>query len=189
MKLDVTEPAACDTVVQDVAKRFSNRFHLIICCGVLADKPMTLVTPEEWRHVISVNLDGPFYLLRSAFRSLAVGGVGRVVLLGSLSGRFGFPGQAAYASSKAGLEALCRVAAVELGRFGVTCNVVAPGALAAGMAGEISPEAQSFIKSRTPTRCIGTADQVASSVSYLLSPEAGHITGQTLHVDGGFSIA
>lgn len=188
-QLDVTDSDACASVTAMMAERFGNQFHLIICCGVLADKPIPAVSPEEWRHVLSTNLDGPFFLIRSAFKTLAVGGVGRIVLVGSLSARFGFPGQVAYASSKAALEALCRVTAVELGRFGVTCNVVAPGALAGGMADEIKSTAISLIKMRTPNKRLGNVSEAAEAVAFLLSEAAGHITGQTLAIDGGFSIA
>ena len=186
--IDLTDHDSVSDLVNEVALMSNNQFNLIYCAGVLHDQPLWSLSPEHWREVMAVNLDGAFYAIRNAYQSLAVGGMGRIVLVGSVSGQRGYPGQAAYSASKAGLEALCRVAAVELGRFGVCCNVIAPGALESGMVRNVTPSVIKSLLSRTPTRKLGTVDHVAHAVLFLLSPMASHINGQTLVIDGGLSI-
>lgn len=185
--VDVTNPQQVTSVVEEVAASSENRFHLIYCAGTLNDRPIPNLSPEDWRKIMAINVDGAFYALRAAFRPLAVGGAGRVVLIGSASSLRAVPGQAAYSASKAALDALCRVAAIELGRFGITCNVVAPGALESGMVRDTAPDAIQKIVSRTPRRRLGTVEEVASTVIYLLSDGAAHINAQTIVLDGGLT--
>lgn len=186
-ELDVADYAQTEAIVTEAAQQSSNRFHLVYCAGRIADKPIAQLRPEDWHHVLEVNLHGAFYALRASFQKLAFGGVGRIALISSISGRRAQSGQAAYGASKAGLEALCRVAAVELGRFGVTCNVVASGPLDAGMMSHVRPAVVESLVARTPLRRLGTPQDVGSAVEFLLSPGARHITGQTITVDGGFT--
>jgi NAD(P)-dependent dehydrogenase (short-subunit alcohol dehydrogenase family) len=187
MDLDVTNEAQTETVIAEVGRRSGNRFNLIYCAGRMNDRPLLQLTSEDWNQVTSVNLDGAFFAIRAAFQKLAVGRTGRIVLIGSISATHAQFGQAAYSASKAGLEALCRVAALELGRFGVTCNVLAAGALDDGMMSQVKPQVAQTISARTPLRRLGTVAEVAGAVEFLLGPSAGHITGQTIVMDGGFS--
>ena len=153
----------------------------------MREAPIALLPDDAWAEVINVNLTGAFACLRAVARPMMVGEGGRIVLLGSVSGRIGIPGQAAYAASKAGLEALARVAAAEFGRYGITCNVVAPGAIDAGMFRTVADLAVTRVVTRTSLRRLGTVQEVASVVRFLLASDAAYLTGQTVVIDGGLS--
>ena len=125
----------------------------------------------------------------SSLRS-AVTGVrkcGRIVLIGSTAARSANPGQGAYAASKAGLEALCRVAALELARYNITCNVVAPGPIESRMMRHVPEAVVTSTLRGIPLRRLGHPAEVASTVCHLLGAEAGYTTGQALQIDGGLS--
>ena len=186
-ELDVADYAQTNAIISEVAQQSANRFHLAYCAGRLNDKPIAQLAPEDWHQVLTVNLHGAFYAVRASFQKLAVGGAGRIVLISSISSHRAQSGQAAYSASKAGLEALCRVAAVEFGRFGVTCNVVASGPLEGGMMSNVRPAVVESLVARTPLRRLGTPKDVGSVVEFLLSPRTRHITGQTIMIDGGFT--
>jgi len=114
-------------------------------------------------------------------------GNGRIVLIGSVSATKGNPGQISYASAKGGMESMCRVIAAELGRFGVTCNVVSPGAIESRMVkGTPTPAVERLLKN-TPLREFGKPADVAGVVNFLLSEDGRYITGQTIQVDGGMT--
>ena len=117
--LDVTDPGNIATVMQSMEKRYGSLYGMVYVAGCTQERPITLLQDEDWKQVIDVNLTGAFSCLRAVTRPMMVRGEGRVVLVGSVSSRIGTPGQAAYAASKAGLEALARVAAGEVGRYAV----------------------------------------------------------------------
>lgn len=183
--LDVTDPASIKRVSQAVEQRFGALFGMVYVAGNTREKPIALLELDDWKQVIEINLTGAFSCLQAVARPMMVSGAGRIVLVGSVSAQLGTPGQAAYAASKAGLEALARVAAVELGRYGVTCNVVAPGAIDSGLFRAVAEQAVTKIVQRTALRRLGTPLEVAGAVRFLLSAEAAYISGQTLVVDGG----
>lgn len=114
-------------------------------------------------------------------------GNGRIVLIGSVAASKGNPGQLSYAATKGAMEAMARQVAVELGRFQVTCNVVSPGFIEGKMISEIPAKAMQQLVKASPLRKLGKPQDVASLVSYLLSPAGQYITGQTLQVDGGLT--
>lgn len=185
-RLDVTDAKAVREVMESAIAAHGPPYAVIYCAGVLRRSPLMLMAEEQWRHVLDVNLTGAFHCLQVAARTMSVARRGRIVLLGSAWCHEAPPGQAAYAASKAGLEALCRVTAAEVGRFGVTCNVVAPGAVESRSLMELDQvRSHSDVIARTPLRRVGRATEVASAVRHLLTEEAGFITGQTLRVDGG----
>lgn len=183
--LDVTDPGSIKRVSLAVEERFGPLFGMIYVAGSTKETPIMLLEHDDWKKVIEVNLTGAFSCLQAVARPMMVNGVGRIVLVGSVSAHIGTPDQAAYAASKAGLEALARVAAIELGRYGVTCNVVAPGAIDSGLFRAVAEQAVTKIVQRTALRRLGTPYEVAGAVRYLLSAEAAYITGQTIVVDGG----
>lgn len=185
--VDVTQSDSVNAFITKIENEIEGPIKLVYCAGILDDHPIAKITDQSWEKVLNVNLTGAFYVIRSIFRLAAVRGKGRIILIGSIASNKPSIGQAAYSASKSGLEALCKVAAIELGRFNCTCNVVAPGAIESSMVRDIRPVViQNMIKN-TPLRKLGNTTDVASLVEFLLSDESLHITGQVINVDGGLT--
>lgn len=188
---------ACDLTLSgdvqaavDEAARAHGRIDVVVhCAGIARDARLRKLSDDDWRAVLAVNLDSAFYLLRAALPVMRAGGGGSAVLVSSINGQRGKAGQANYAASKAGLEALARTAAREAGSFGVRVNAVAPGwidtPLTAGLSGELRRRALD----ESALGRLGTPDDVAGAVLFLCSDLARHVTGQVLRVDGGQLIA
>jgi 3-oxoacyl-[acyl-carrier protein] reductase len=185
---------ACDGADADAVATLARRLLeekgapriLVSNAGVTSDALISSMSTDQWRRVVSANLDGAFHVVNAFAEAMMTGG-GAIVLISSVSGMKGIAGQANYAATKAGLSGMARVLAVELGRFGIRVNAVAPGFVATDMLGAI-PDGQ--VKSMTrgiPLRRVGTVDDIAPLVSFLASERAAYITGQTIVVDGGLT--
>jgi 3-oxoacyl-[acyl-carrier protein] reductase len=187
--VDVRKGAAVKETVALVEKDFGATPDLVYCAGVVHDKAILLMTDEDWDDVIATNLTGAFYFMRALTRSLMMAGNGRIVLIGSITALIGNPGQLNYAATKGGLESMARVAAVELGRYGVTCNVVAPGAVEGRMLNNLPAKALEAFKKNIPAKRFAQPAEVAGLVAYLVSEESQYLTGQTIYFDGGLSVS
>ena len=143
------------------------------------------MTPEQWQAPLDVNLNGTFYFTRAVAPLMMRRRQGRIVNITSVIGLTGNAGQANYAASKAGIIALTKSVAKELGSRGITCNAVAPGFVVTDMTGDLPDKVRQDMLDRIPLRRFGEARDIAGVVRFLLSPEAAYITGQTLVVDGG----
>jgi 3-oxoacyl-[acyl-carrier protein] reductase len=143
---------------------------------------------EEWSDVIRVNLEASFRLARAALRPMMRARFGRIVSITSVVGSTGNPGQANYAASKAGLVGMSKALAHEVASRGITVNCVAPGMITSAMTGVLPEAQQQALLSRIPAGRLGEGDDVASAVVYLASKEAGYVTGQVLHVNGGMAM-
>lgn len=143
---------------------------------------------EEWRKDIETNLYGAFYLAQAAFEPLAASGDGRVVLISSVAAETGIPGQVAYGASKAGLVGMARTLAAEWGSHGIRCNVVMPGFISTPKVKAMPEQVQTALTARIPLGRFGETDELAGTVSFLLSPAAAYINGAVLRVDGGFGL-
>jgi 3-oxoacyl-[acyl-carrier protein] reductase len=186
-RVDVRDPASVQEVVNQVETDFGQAPDLIYSAGIVRDSAISTTSDEAWHSVIDTNLTGAFYFIRALSRQLMVVGDGRIVLIGSVSASKGNPGQVSYAAAKGALESLCRVVAVELGRFGVTCNVVSPGAIESRMVrGTPTPAVERLLKA-TPLRRFGRPADVAGVVGFLVGNEGRYVTGQTIQVDGGMT--
>jgi 3-oxoacyl-[acyl-carrier protein] reductase len=157
---------------------------LVNNAGILRDRTLKNLSQEEWDAVIRVNLTGVFNCTKHAIPLLRQGG--RIVNISSLAGSVGFFGQANYASSKAGVMAITRVTARELARHQITCNAVAPGIAETEMGKNIPEEVRKSFLTQIPLGRFGEVEDIANAVVFLCSPLAGYITGQVLHVNGGF---
>jgi NAD(P)-dependent dehydrogenase (short-subunit alcohol dehydrogenase family) len=153
--------------------------------GVQTWKPLLDLTEEEWDRVIRTNLKGTFLCTQRAARQMAEKHWGRIINIGSGSNKAPFPNLVDYTSSKGGVEMFTRVAAVELGVYGITVNCVAPGMIEIERTRAEAPDYAGTWAPLTPLKRIGQVGDVAAAVVFLASPQAEFITGQTLYVDGG----
>jgi 3-oxoacyl-[acyl-carrier protein] reductase len=187
-RTDVKDSSSVNNVVMEAQRIFGDAIDLVYCVGALRDTPIALCTDEAWHYVIDVNLTGAFYFIRAVARQMMVKQAGRIILIGSVSGKRGSVGQSGYSAAKAGLEGLCRVAAVELGRYQITVNVVSPGAIESSMMRGVRQGVVDKIMKATPMRRLGTPKNVADVVMFLLSEGGSYVSGQTILVDGGLTI-
>lgn len=185
--VDVQNPASVDLMVRRVEADFGETPDLVYGAGIVMDGSAALASVESWTRVMETNLFGAFYYIRNLARPLMAAGNGRIVLIGSAAASKGTPGQLSYAAAKGALESMCRALAAELGRFGTTCNVVAPGIIEGRMIESIPKRLLDGLIRGNPLRKPGKPEDVASAVAYLLSEEAHYITGQVIRVDGGMT--
>jgi len=157
---------------------------LINNAGIIRDRTIRKMSLDEWHSVLGINLDGAFNCIQQAALHLRPGG--RIVNIASVGGTLGTFGQANYASSKAGIMALTRVAARELARDEITVNAIAPGVVDTEMGRSIPEESRKKMLEQVPLGRFGAVQDVVDAALFLCSPHAAYITGQVLHVNGGF---
>jgi len=161
---------------------------LVNNAGVTRDNLTMRMKDEEWDDVIRINLEATFRLMRAATKPMMKARFGRIITITSVVGTTGNPGQANYAASKGGLTAMTKAIAQELASRNVTANCVAPGFIATAMT-ESLPEAQKVaLNARIPMGRMGEGGDIGAAVAYLASREAGYVTGQTIHVNGGMAM-
>jgi len=161
---------------------------LINNAGITRDNLFMRMKDEEWDQVIAVNLTAAFRLSRSVLRGMMKKRWGRIVTITSVVGVTGNPGQGNYAAAKAGLIGMSKALAAEVASRNITVNCVAPGFVATAMTDALTPEQKGAILTRVPAGKLGDSNDVAAAVVYLSSEEAGYVTGQTLHVNGGMAM-
>jgi NAD(P)-dependent dehydrogenase (short-subunit alcohol dehydrogenase family) len=183
--VDVSHSDQVDRAMATLIATESGPDVVVINAGVTRDGLALRMNDEAWRDVLATNLDGAFFCARSALKTMLKQRSGRVIFVGSVSPFLGVPGQANYAASKAGLVGLARSLASEVGRRGVTVNVVVPGFIATAMTESLDRDE---IAARVPLGRVGEPEEVAAAVSFLASDQARYITGAVLAVDGGLSM-
>jgi 3-oxoacyl-[acyl-carrier protein] reductase len=188
---DVSDRAAVEAAVARVADELGPPTVLVNNAGVTRDNLLFKMTDDDWDTVMSVHLRGAFLCSRAVQKHMVDARWGRIVSLSSTSAQ-GNRGQVNYATAKAGLQGLTKTLAIELGPFGVTANAVAPGfivtEMTAATAERLGVDFEAFQKARaeeTPVRRVGTPDDIAHTISFLVSEGAGFLTGQVLYVAGG----
>jgi 3-oxoacyl-[acyl-carrier protein] reductase len=156
--------------------------------GITRDNLVMRMKDEEWDQVIRVNLEAAFRLARAAARPMMKARFGRIVSITSVVGTTGNPGQANYAASKGALTAMSKALAQELASRGITVNCVAPGFIASPMTDSLPDAQKEALNARIPMGKMGEGADIGAAVVYLASREAGYVTGQTLHVNGGMAM-
>ncbi len=185
---DVSKRSDVEEMVNAVVKRSGSLDILINNAGITRDQLLLRMKDQDWDAVLDTNLNGVFYCTRSALKWMLKSRWGRVVSLASVVGVTGNAGQANYGASKAGIIGFTKCVAREVASRGINVNAVAPGYIGTDMTERISPQAREELQGRIPLGRIGTPEDVAGAVLFLVSPAAGYITGQVLHVDGGMAI-
>jgi 3-oxoacyl-[acyl-carrier protein] reductase len=161
---------------------------LVNNAGITRDNLFMRMSDEEWASVLEVNLTSTFRLCRGVLRGMMKARWGRIVNISSVVGATGNPGQANYAASKAGMVGMSKSLAYEVASRGITVNCVAPGFITTAMTDKLNDDQKSKILMQVPAGRMGEAAEIAAATLYLASPEAGYVTGTTLHVNGGMAM-
>ena len=185
---DVRDPAACAALAEQVHERTGRIDVLVNNAGVIRDNPLGALEPADVRAVIETNVEGTFNMTRAVIPFMISQRRGKVVNVSSVSGEKGGRGQTNYAASKGAINAFTRALAVEVASRGITVNAVAPGVIETEMSRAVRELAGEQIKARILLRRYGRPEEVAHAVWFLSSRFADYITGQILHVDGGFKM-
>ncbi|HEY0787088.1 MAG TPA: 3-oxoacyl-[acyl-carrier-protein] reductase [Thermoanaerobaculia bacterium] len=187
VELDIAAPDLRDRIkaLLDENERID---VLVNNAGVTADDLFIRMKPEAWDTVIRTNLDAMFHLTQEVVKKMIRAKWGRVINISSVVGLSGNPGQVNYAASKAGIIGFTKALALEIGSRNVTVNAVAPGFITTSMTDAMTPEAKAAMEGKIALRRLGTPDDVAWSVAFLASEQAGYITGHVLNVSGGLYV-
>ena len=185
---DVSETAAVTKLVDEVEKAFGSIDILVNNAGITRDNLVMRLKDDDWDAVQNANLRGAFASIRAVSRGMMKKRSGRIINIASIVGIIGNKGQANYAASKAGLIALTKSVAKELGSRNILVNAVAPGFIETEMTAAMTPEAREALGKQIALERLGTAQDVASMVAFLASDLASYITGQVFVVDGGMAM-
>ncbi|MFP6558487.1 3-oxoacyl-ACP reductase FabG [Paraburkholderia sp. B3] len=183
--LDVNDATAAEALIDATVKEFGGLAVLVNNAGITQDNLAMRMKDDEWDAVIDTNLKSVFRLSRAVLRPMMKARSGRIINITSVVGSSGNPGQANYAAAKAGVAGMTRALAREIGSRGITVNCVAPGFIDTDMTKDLPAEQQAALKQQIPLGRLGSPDDIAHAVVFLASPQAGYITGTTLHVNGG----
>ncbi|ABY35618.1 MAG TPA: 3-oxoacyl-ACP reductase FabG [Chloroflexus aurantiacus] len=189
LAIDVREPDSGNVLVATAIERWGKLDILINCAGIADYGPLSEMSSERWRQTIQTNLTGIYHTCRAALRPMMQQRYGRIVNLAALYGTSGFPGQADFAAAAGGIIGLTRALAREAAPWQITVNAVAPGMIETDLIEVIPAEIQQWSAGIIALRRLGKPEEVAAAVLFLASPAASYITGQTLMVDGGWTMA
>jgi len=182
--LNVTDPESIKALFNDI-KAFGDVDVLVNNAGITRDNLLMRMKDEEWDDIIETNLSSLFRLSKPCLRGMMKKRWGRIISIGSVVGTMGNAGQANYAAAKAGLIGFTKSLAREVASRGVTVNAVAPGFIETDMTGKLDNDQKDGIMSQVPMARLGSPNEIAAAVAFLASVDAGYITGETLHVNGG----
>jgi 3-oxoacyl-[acyl-carrier protein] reductase len=187
--LDVNDAATAEALIDDIVKAHGALHVLVNNAGITRDMLAMRLKDADWDAVLDTNLKAVFRLSRAAIRPMMKQRYGRIINITSVVGASGNPGQANYAAAKAGVAGMSRALARELGSRGITVNCVAPGFIETDMTAALGEEQQKALLGQIPLGHLGKPADIAHAVAYLASPQAGYVTGQELHVNGGMFMA
>jgi len=183
---NLADSAAVDALVGQAEGAMGGRLDILVAnAGITKDGLLLRMKDEDFQNVIKINLESYFRLARAALRNMMKNRAGRIIGISSVSGVMGNPGQANYAASKAGMIGFTKALAQEVASRGVTANCIAPGFIASPMTDVLNEAQKAATLARIPVGRLGEAHDIAAAAVYLASDEAGYMTGQTLHINGG----
>ena len=185
---DLSDMAAVEKLVPDAEAAMGKVDILVANAGMNRDNLFVQLKDEDWDRVIAVNLTATFRLTRAAVSVMMRRRWGRIIAISSIVGFTGNPGQGNYTAAKAGLVGMMKSVAAEYAKRNVTANCIAPGVIASAMIDKLSDKQREGIMDKVPSRKLGQPADVAAAAVYLASDEAGYVTGQTIHVNGGMAM-
>ncbi len=187
--LDVNDANAVETLMESLNKQHGGVQILVNNAGITRDNLAMRMKDDEWDAVVETNLKAVFRMSKAVMRGMMKQRFGRIINITSVVGASGNAGQANYAAAKAGVAGMTRALARELGSRGITVNCVAPGFIQTDMTHSLTAEQQAVLMAQIPLGHLGLAQDVAHAVAFLASNQAGYITGQELHVNGGMHMS
>jgi 3-oxoacyl-[acyl-carrier protein] reductase len=186
---NLSDAAAVDQLVPQAVEALGGKLDILVNnAGVTRDNLLMRMKDDEFLDVLRINLEAAFRLIRAAAKPMMKARFGRIISITSVVGVTGNPGQANYVASKAGLIGLTKSVAQELASRGITVNAIAPGFMTSAMTDALNEQQRESILSRIPLGSMGNGEDIGAAVVYLASREAGYVTGQTLHVNGGMTM-
>lgn len=185
---NLSDAEAVDALPKQAIEAMGAVDILVNNAGITRDQIFMRMSDDEWQSVLDVNLTSTMRLCRGVMRPMMKARWGRIINISSIVGTTGNPGQANYAASKAGMVGLTKSIAYEVASRGITANAVAPGFIATAMTDKLTDDQKGAINAKIPAARMGVPEEIAAAVLYLASPEAGYVTGTTLHVNGGMAM-
>ncbi|MBS0124210.1 3-oxoacyl-ACP reductase FabG [Thetidibacter halocola] len=185
---NLSDADAVNALPKQAAEAMGGVDILVNNAGITRDNLFMRMSEEEWSAVLEVNLTSTFRLCKGVLRGMMKARWGRIVNISSVVGATGNPGQGNYAAAKAGMIGMSKSLAYEVASRGITVNAVAPGFIETAMTDKLNDDQKASILGQIPSGRMGTPDEIAAAVLYLASPEAGYVTGATLHVNGGMAM-
>ncbi|MCF2513681.1 3-oxoacyl-[acyl-carrier-protein] reductase [Sphingomonas sp. G124] len=185
---NLSNPEEVDQLIPRAIEALGKLDILVNNAGITRDNLAMRMKDEEFSEVLKVNLEAVFRLMRAAMKPMMKARFGRIISVTSVVGVTGNPGQANYVASKAGLIGMSKAIAQEVASRGITVNCVAPGFMTSAMTDALNEQQKAGILSKIPTGAMGTGEDIGAAVVYLASKEAGYVTGQTLHINGGMAM-
>ena len=183
--LDVTDQDSIAALVKDVTEKYGSPGILVNNAGITRDNLLMRMKDEEWDEVIETNLTAAFRMCRACLKGMMKARFGRIIMISSVIGATGNPGQANYAATKAGVIGFAKSLAREIGSRGITVNAVAPGFIDTDMTRALPDEQRAALLNQIALGRLGDVSDIANTVAFLASSDAGYITGETIHVNGG----
>ncbi len=184
-RLDVADNAAVEAFFRTFQEKYDSLHVLVNNAGIRRDSVLAMMSHEDWKHVLDVNLTGTYNMCKYGVQVMMGTRYGRIINVTSPCGQFGFEGQSNYAASKAGIVAMTRSLSKEVARRKITANCVSPGFVTTELLDDLSDELITTYKTSIPLKRFGEPSEIAYTVLFLASREASYITGSTLEVTGG----
>ena len=184
-KGDVRSESDVKDMVSKAVEAFGSVDILVNNAGITKDKPMAMMSEQDWDDVLDINLKGAFFCTKIVSKTMIKKRSGKIINIASVAGVMGNPGQANYSASKAGLIGLTKSTAKELASRGITCNAVAPGIIQSKMTDVLPEKVKENYLNNIPLGRFGTPDDVANVIGFLASDDSNYVTGQVINIDGG----